>query len=210
MGHSTRFSPAPLACGSKRPRRSTTPRSHSLMMYNEFQNQISTIPTMTAIPTKPISIISIPPQDTRFLLRRRASHFYRLDVKLQPFDLGHLDRLAFRHWLRRDGAPQFAVDTDQSFGIRLQLLGNRAGGSDQLFPSCGCFPFSRTQYQAHQHHRENTKRQRSRQRDSQADTAGGQRRANQEQRAQEHRNNATERQDAVAWRFGFEDEEGQG
>src|SRR6516164_2962465 len=41
MGHRTRLRPAPLATGSRRPRRRTTPRSHSLMMYNEFQNQMS-------------------------------------------------------------------------------------------------------------------------------------------------------------------------
>src|SRR6266404_3205235 len=128
--------PAVFASGSNRPSRSTTPRSHSLMMYNEFQTQISPRPTISAIPTNPISMFS------------SRTHEILISPSSQP-------------------------------------------------------------HQPHQEHGENCKRYRPRKRNAYAYSSWRERRTNQKNRAQKHRDHAPKSQDTVTGHFCFQDEKHQ-
>src|SRR3979490_716509 len=111
MGQNTRLRPAPFACGIIRPRPRTTPRSHSLMMYSEFQNQMSTKPMTTSVPmlnsnmcvlltqaTQSNSLAEVWSLKSQMAMMARPLS-YRFYIELQAFDFHYAHRFTFRHGL---------------------------------------------------------------------------------------------------------------
>src|SRR5438270_698069 len=143
------------------------------------------------------------------LLRRRAGHFGRLDVQLQPLDFGYANHFSFWNRLRGLRAPKLAMNAHHSFRARFQFCGHNAIGSNHFFHPRRRLPFSRAQDQPRQNHGKNCEGHGCRQRYTDAHSARCQRRANQEQCAQKHRNDAAERQHAVTRGLGFQNEKRQ-
>src|SRR5579864_572184 len=151
MGQMTIFTPAPFASGNMRPRRSTTPRSHSLMMYSEFQIQISMKPTMTSVPTPKNSNMCPPsalPSKNRPVAKLVQKYWARyivplhwLYVEFQALDAHYANGLAFRE--RRTGkcAPQFAVNADHAFCAVTHRRNDNALRTDHFLAPGGVLPF---------------------------------------------------------------------
>src|SRR5215472_14586080 len=109
MGQKTILRPAPLACGCMRPSRSTTPRSHSLMMYREFQNQISTRAMITIVPTPNSNMF--PPQRDEALTCGWNAGLDRFDMELQTFYAHDTHGISCHQRSWRYRLPEFPMDT---------------------------------------------------------------------------------------------------
>src|ERR1700721_965073 len=109
-----------------RPRRNTTPRSHSLMTYTEFTSQKRKI--TTAIPTPivntSISLASNDPACSQDLLRASFEWF---DFQRKAFHFFHAHARAFRNAFTGPGgrAPQFAVPEDRAHIVGIFLRADR-------------------------------------------------------------------------------------
>src|SRR5262249_37336528 len=156
----------PLASGSKRPRRRTTPRSHSLMMYSEFQNQMSPNNRITRIgrdkPNSPMltlledSTCDLNPEN---LCEGASSvrRFNGLDGERQSVDADHFYRTSGWNRLHGDGTPQFPMNANHAFGTSDERGFGDTLRAEQLFLAGSGLPFARANDQSHQHHGEHCK-----------------------------------------------------
>ena len=96
------------------------------------------------------------------------------------------------------------MNANHTFGAAGHRGNNHALRANQLFGSGGAFPFARAKNQAHQKNRERRKRKGGRHRNAEAYAAGGQRRANQKDGAEKHRDDATGKENSVACIFCFQ------
>jgi hypothetical protein len=113
----------------------------------------------------------------------------RLDFEREPFDFSDADARAFRDAGAggRGSAPKFAVNEDHSSSVtRAQGFGDVGFLSDQFFFTGGLFPLARAKDETHQDNHDDAKRKRDTERRAEADPHSGDRRFNQENRAEDH------------------------
>src|SRR5690348_12074976 len=198
IGEKIRTRPGPFGAGSILPRRSTTPRSHSLITLMQLKIQMRKIKMAMPITAIAKSIVTLHRAFLNLKSVNRRLRAHRLDEKRKPLNSIYAHLRAFANRLARCGAPQFAMNQNHPFQARgFERLGDFADRADQLLGSRGAFPAMRAQHQAHQENRDQRHGNGDSQRNPRMHAAWRNRRMNEHQRAKQHGNGAADAQYAV-------------
>src|SRR5215469_3831727 len=153
IGKKMSTSPGPFATGSMRPRRRTTPRSHSLTTLMHLSSHIRKRKTPIAITTRSAFIaasVRVPRASARPLLRNgrtvtqlvcesagnRSACADWFNRESQAIDAADADARSFGNRLARSGAPKFTVYENHALcSDRLDGLDEFAFGADELLAS---------------------------------------------------------------------------